>query len=311
MEFNCPWVRRNAFTNCFENPLTHTKYLGVHKLMERWMMRAGQTLELYHKLLDSDKSVSKKCKRGFANGMEFGEMLHDQVALLLRLGHWEKKHTECHCLQALMNAIQRRGWTALQGDVKVADRRLKIATGVDLLASTATNAFRIIEIKVYKTFEVADTEETEFGNLKPPFDVMLCTTGWLAGVQACLTMFMFQQAFPNRDSLNDEAWVAIISRDEEKCQLRPVSGTARAAAGYVLMLHKASTCDLKKGQNLVAAAYNDARRHRTSFDKEYAKRKRAKTQTQINQHQMRVELVWKLLEDLIDVGPTNIVRKLL
>jgi hypothetical protein len=282
MFFDSPLVRYNSALARYERPGVWTSkgyrkarpLTGVHKFIKGELLPPELTGEKIYKRLEGDQRVARVHKTGKAiDGKEFATQLHEQAALLARQGRWDEKETKSRCMRALIRETANRGYMALDGDVPVADKKRPLGTGADLIFRSDWNAagYCVTELKVHKTFALSELHlEDEFGNLRAPFDVLPFSLQFLAEIQAVLTMIFFGQSHLEHDLDSDEAWVAIVSRDEEKCYFFRASPLAAQAAAIVIRLY-----DMKKSisrnfaSSDVKMAMKRARKNETSFAEEF------------------------------------------
>lgn len=236
--------RFNGTLNRFEEVAHPRKiYQGVHKYMEKMLMPVGVGLEKLHEALAHKVPVAgaeRDSKEAKNDSMKFGSDLHERVAILaeskdssawstreVKRRGWDK--ADGGCLSALIFLLQKMGIQPFKGDLAVGDTKRSNATGIDLLGVDDKNAHVVIEIKVFRCLQVADFIDKDTPKLREPFDTLPFTAGFLAQVQAALTLQMFQESFPARAE-NSYAAVVIVDRSKATAHWRPVSEAALLTA---------------------------------------------------------------------------------
>lgn len=236
-------IRFNGTLKRFEdahNP--RVVFRGVHQIIERMLLPEGLTLEHLHELLGKQAP-----SRDRVDGIAFGSKVHDHVTHLVSSGKWAAKDVctewaDAAHLRSLITLSKRLGLRAFKADLPVADRapnRL-FATALDALFQRSDKDDEaedvrhvVAELKVFRTITFADLVCEEYPTLRPPFDALPLTLGFLAEVQAALSLHMFDTSYPRRAETS-EAIVFIVDRQSAQAYWREVSKEAELTARCIL-----------------------------------------------------------------------------
>jgi hypothetical protein len=249
--------RFNGTLNRFEETSREGRkrvYTGLHRYMEQRLFPPGVTEKtLYEGLrrcVAGSAEGKEEKKQPSDDGMAFGSAIHEKIAILAN----DKNHAKTWNVRALksqpaewqayvpwlaafIELTEEKKLTPLWGDLPVGDATRLHATAVDFLGTRPLpvpkrdepDEHHIIELKVFRSIDIADYTDEHTPKLRYPFDPVPCTPGFLAEVQAAQTLLMFNRTFPKR-AMHASAAVVIIDRSTAKAHWRPVSQAATLVA---------------------------------------------------------------------------------
>lgn len=237
-------VRFNSTRHVFENPQTHETYRGVHSLIETICLQNGQSLESIHRLIqqgqgevyDEETKSRKRLKvaKSNINGLEYGKMIHERVARLIRTKRYAVENTKSRAIKNLIRATNALGWTPFSADDVVADPLRKLSSADDMIFVSKDGGDLLLELKIYKNALVADAVIAALGVMRVPFHVLPLCPRILAEMQCGLTAYMYRLTYQTRNLEN--CYTVIIARDAFTIDIRRVSDEARQSAAIVLRL---------------------------------------------------------------------------
>jgi hypothetical protein len=245
------YVQQNATSHIFED-IRNRKlvYLGVHALMDKYMFNGASMLELIHTAASNFRQGPHYQRRPGhrrsrmsspteeKTGKERGEEIHEKVAMYIENKRWSEKYLKDDAnLMALYTLLNESGLTVWRGNLTVADEKLLVATGNDLVCQDENREIIACELKCVQGDWTLDFTLPSFPHFQPPFDMLPFTAGFLAEVQAEIGRRLLMASCPGKKDRIGLALVLVIDCETHKAFRRTVSPTAQLAATAILELH--------------------------------------------------------------------------